>query len=62
MAIHVRDTRNTKGSTKTGRLEPLPFSSRGAGLYSEVYWNPSGSPRPATERVRTEGDRPRTLT
>lgn len=62
MAIRVRDMRNTKGATETGRIAPVLYSSRGAGLYSEVYWNPLGSLRPATERTRIEGERPRTLT
>ncbi len=62
MTIRVRDIRNTKAASGSGRIEPVPYSSRGAGLYSEVYWNPSGSLRPAGERVRSEADRPRTLT
>lgn len=61
MAINVRDMRNSNGTPETGPFEPVPSSSRGVGLYSEVCWNTVGSRRPAAERTRTDGDRPRPL-
>ena len=43
MSAQVRDTHNLDRAKRAKSPPAIPYASRGAGLYSEVSWDPGAS-------------------
>lgn len=51
MAAQIGDTHKLDRIMGSDALPAVPYASRGAGLYSEVRWDPIPSPRARAARV-----------
>lgn len=55
MSAQVGDTHNLDRGKRTKSGSAAPYASRGAGLYSEVSWDPGASLPALDESARTAG-------
>lgn len=58
MVVHPGNTSELERFTGSEAIPPVPYASRGAGLYSEVSWDSIAALRARAERAGDRGGGP----